>query len=60
MTKSYWDVRLSRPSATFAAWVDEDGRLARFNLSAKGAAKVDPALAEAERQGSVRRAPPGR
>jgi methylated-DNA-[protein]-cysteine S-methyltransferase len=27
--------------ATFAAWVDDDGRLVRFNLSAKGAAAVD-------------------
>jgi methylated-DNA-[protein]-cysteine S-methyltransferase len=27
--------------STFAAWVDERGRLVRFNLSAKGAAKVD-------------------
>jgi methylated-DNA-[protein]-cysteine S-methyltransferase len=30
---------------TFAAWVDEKGRLTRFFLSAKGAARVDP-LAE--------------
>jgi methylated-DNA-[protein]-cysteine S-methyltransferase len=27
--------------ATFAAWVDGDGRLVRFNLSARGAAAVD-------------------
>ena len=26
----------------FAAWVDEEGRLLRFNLRATGAAKVDP------------------
>ena len=27
--------------ATFAAWVDAEGRLVRFNLSARGAAAVD-------------------
>jgi methylated-DNA-[protein]-cysteine S-methyltransferase len=27
--------------ATFAAWVDEDGRVVRFNLDARGAADVD-------------------
>src|SRR5215470_14476573 len=32
---------IETPLATFAAWVDERGRLMRFNLSAKGAAKVD-------------------
>jgi methylated-DNA-[protein]-cysteine S-methyltransferase len=35
--------------ATFAAWVDERGRLVRFNLSAKGAAKVDPDAVHDER-----------
>ena len=35
--------------ATFAAWVDERGRLVRFNLSAKGAAKVDPGAVHDER-----------
>jgi len=35
--------------ATFAAWVDERGRLVRFNLSAKGAAKVDPTAVHDER-----------
>ena len=35
--------------ATFAAWVDERGRLVRFNLSAKGAAKVDPEALHDER-----------
>ena len=43
--KRYWDA-IESPFATFAAWVDEEGRLLRFYLSAKGAAKVDP---EAER-----------
>jgi methylated-DNA-[protein]-cysteine S-methyltransferase len=28
--------------ATFAAWIDSAGRLTRFNLSADGAADVDP------------------
>jgi methylated-DNA-[protein]-cysteine S-methyltransferase len=32
---------IETPFATFAAWVDERGRLVRFNLSAKGAAQVD-------------------
>ena len=35
--------------ATFAAWVDECGRLVRFNLSAKGAAKVDATAVHDER-----------
>ena len=35
--------------ATFAAWVDERGRLVRFNLSAKGAAKVDATAVHDER-----------
>ena len=43
--KHYWDA-IESPFATFAAWVDEDGTLVRFNLRATGAAKVDP---EAER-----------
>ena len=29
--------------ATFAAWIDVDGRLTRFSLNAKYAAEVDPA-----------------
>ena len=41
---SYWDV-IESPFTDFAAWVDDKGRLLRFYLSAKGAAKVDP-LAE--------------
>lgn len=43
--------------ATFAAWIDDRGRLVRFNLSADGAASVDPeamhdpsAIAEIRRQ----------
>jgi len=35
--------------ATFAAWVDEHGRLVRFNLSAKDAANVDPSAVRDER-----------
>jgi methylated-DNA-[protein]-cysteine S-methyltransferase len=53
--KRYWDI-IESPFANFAAWVDEKGRLLRFNLRAAGAAKVDP---EAERNakalGEVRR-----
>jgi methylated-DNA-[protein]-cysteine S-methyltransferase len=45
VNKRYWDV-IESPFADFAAWVDEKGRLLRFNLRATGAAKVDP---EAER-----------
>ena len=33
---------IESPFGTFAAWVDEEGRLLRFNLRATGAAKVDP------------------
>jgi methylated-DNA-[protein]-cysteine S-methyltransferase len=56
MTKIYWDI-IESPFSNFAAWVDEDGRLVRFNLKAAGAAKVDPqatrdpkALSEVRRQ----------
>ena len=41
MKKRYWDI-LESPFSTFAAWVDEKGRLVRFNLRATGAAKIDP------------------
>ena len=34
---------IETPFATFAAWVDEHGRLVRFDLSAKGADRVDRA-----------------
>jgi methylated-DNA-[protein]-cysteine S-methyltransferase len=54
MTSS-WDV-IESPFADFAAWVDEKGRLVRFYLSAKGAAKVDPlATRNAKELGDVRR-----
>ncbi|WP_428099797.1 methylated-DNA--[protein]-cysteine S-methyltransferase [Candidatus Rariloculus sp.] len=43
--------------ATFAAWVDDEGRLTRFNLNARQAASVDPtavrdddAIADVRRQ----------
>src|SRR6185503_12019687 len=41
MTKKYWSL-IESPFQKFAAWVDEEGRLLRFNLRAAGAAKVDP------------------
>jgi methylated-DNA-[protein]-cysteine S-methyltransferase len=41
MMKKYWSL-IDSPFQKFAAWVDEDGRLLRFNLRAAGAAKVDP------------------
>ena len=56
MTKKYWSL-IESPFQKFAAWVDEEGRLLRFNLRAAGAAKVDPEaennsrkLAEVQRQ----------
>jgi methylated-DNA-[protein]-cysteine S-methyltransferase len=39
--KRYWAPIQSR-FGSFAAWVDGQGRLLRFHLSAKGAAGVDP------------------
>jgi methylated-DNA-[protein]-cysteine S-methyltransferase len=39
--KRYWAPIKSR-FGNFAAWVDEDGRLIRFSLRAKGAEKIDP------------------
>jgi methylated-DNA-[protein]-cysteine S-methyltransferase len=55
-TQHRWGI-IESPFATFAAWVDEKGRLVRFNLSAKGAAAVDrdairddAAIAEVRRQ----------
>ena len=41
MTKKYWSL-IDSPFQKFAAWVDEDERLLRFNLRATGAARVDP------------------
>jgi methylated-DNA-[protein]-cysteine S-methyltransferase len=40
---------IETPFATFAAWVDERGRLVRFNLSAKGAERVDRSAIHDER-----------
>ena len=37
----FWDT-IESPFATFAAWVDEKGRLVRLYLRTIGAAKVDP------------------
>ncbi|MEO8301293.1 MAG: methylated-DNA--[protein]-cysteine S-methyltransferase [Rhizomicrobium sp.] len=39
--KRYWGL-IDSPFQKFAAWVDEEGRLLRFNLRAAGAAKLDP------------------
>lgn len=48
---------IETPFATFAAWIDGDGRLVRFHLSAAGAPAVDrnaihdePAIGEVRRQ----------
>jgi methylated-DNA-[protein]-cysteine S-methyltransferase len=41
MKTIYWSL-IDSPFQKFAAWVDEEGRLLRFNLHAAGAAKVDP------------------
>ena len=56
MSKRYWSL-IESPFQKFAAWVDEEGRLLRFNLRAAGAANVDPEaennsrkLAEVQRQ----------
>jgi methylated-DNA-[protein]-cysteine S-methyltransferase len=40
MTRHYWSV-IESPFQPFAAWVDEEGRVLRFNLRATGAAQVD-------------------
>jgi methylated-DNA-[protein]-cysteine S-methyltransferase len=54
--KRFWSP-IETGFGTFAAWVDGEGRLIRFFLSAKGADRVDPAaerdekaLAEVQRQ----------
>jgi methylated-DNA-[protein]-cysteine S-methyltransferase len=39
--KRYW-ANIESRFGNFAAWVDGEGRLLRFNLRAKGAAHVDP------------------
>ena len=38
---THWDF-IASPFSTFAAWVDEKGRLVRFRLHATGAAMIDP------------------
>ena len=52
----YWSL-IETPFQMMAAWLDEEGRLTRFNLRAVGAAKVDPGaennsrkLAQVQRQ----------
>jgi methylated-DNA-[protein]-cysteine S-methyltransferase len=40
--KLYWDLIESPFATTFAAWVDGEGKLVRFNLNAKGAARQYP------------------
>ena len=40
MSKRYWSL-IDSPFQKFAAWVDHQGRLLRFNLRAAGAARVD-------------------
>jgi methylated-DNA-[protein]-cysteine S-methyltransferase len=54
--KHYW-APIESKFGHFAAWVDEDSRLVRFNLRDTGAAKVDPsaerndkALADVQKQ----------
>jgi methylated-DNA-[protein]-cysteine S-methyltransferase len=54
--KTYWSL-IDSPFQKFAAWVDEEGRLLRFNLRAAGAANIHPEaennsrkLAEVHRQ----------
>ncbi len=49
MSKVYWSV-IDTPFQPMAAWVDDEGRLLRFNLRATGAAKVDPAAEKNERK----------
>lgn len=39
--KRYWSL-IDSPFQKFVAWVDEEGRLLRFNLRATSAARVDP------------------
>jgi methylated-DNA-[protein]-cysteine S-methyltransferase len=47
--KHYW-APIASKFGDFAAWVDEDGRLLRFNLRATGAAKIDPLAERNERK----------
>ena len=45
----YWSV-ITSPFGSFAAWVDEEGRLIRFFLHARGAARVDSGAEENPRR----------
>jgi methylated-DNA-[protein]-cysteine S-methyltransferase len=47
--KLYW-APIASSFQTFAAWVDGEGRLLRFFLSAKGAARIDPMAEENSRR----------
>jgi methylated-DNA-[protein]-cysteine S-methyltransferase len=47
--KRYWSP-IESIFGTFAAWVDEEGRLTRFSLSAKGAARIDPSAERDEKR----------
>jgi methylated-DNA-[protein]-cysteine S-methyltransferase len=49
VSRRYWHT-IESPFQTFAAWVDEEGRLLRFNLRATGAAQVDPEAEENEKK----------
>ena len=48
MSKRYWSL-IESPFQKFAAWVDEEGRLLRFNLRATGASIVEMEAAGAAR-----------
>ncbi len=48
-TQHYWSP-IKSPFGTFAAWVDGEGRLLRFFLSARGAERVDSAAQRDERR----------
>ena len=45
----YWSA-ITSPFGTFAAWVDGEGRLIRFFLNARGAARVDSGAQENTRK----------
>ncbi len=47
--KRYWSV-ITSPFGNFAAWIDGEGRLIRFFLSARGAARVDSGAEENARK----------
>jgi methylated-DNA-[protein]-cysteine S-methyltransferase len=53
--KRYWDT-IETPFGTFAAWVDEEGRLLRFRFRVSDAAQMDPhAQRDAKALNEVRR-----